>query len=100
MIITRRKFFSFFGTGVVMAAKPELAIPKTDAITVTISNEHVFFNSPEGRAFKARMAAAYAKALRDANLMARVYSGKRDFKLYIPEPTLKRWAVDINPPPG
>lgn len=27
MILTRRKFFSFFGTGVVLAAKPELLLP-------------------------------------------------------------------------
>ena len=28
MILTRRKFFSFFGTGVVMLAKPGLLVPK------------------------------------------------------------------------
>lgn len=27
MILTRRRFFSFFGTGVVLAAKPELLLP-------------------------------------------------------------------------
>jgi hypothetical protein len=28
-MISRRKFFSFFGTGVAMLAKPDLFIPKT-----------------------------------------------------------------------
>lgn len=28
MILTRRKFFSFFGTGVAMLAKPDLFVPK------------------------------------------------------------------------
>lgn len=31
--LSRRKFFSFFGTGVAMLAKPDLFIPKVQAYT-------------------------------------------------------------------
>lgn len=35
MELSRRKFFSFFGTGVAMLVKPDLFIPKTNVITYT-----------------------------------------------------------------
>ena len=37
MEIGRRKFFSFFGTGVAMLAAPELFIPKKDIVAVAAS---------------------------------------------------------------
>lgn len=36
MELSRRKFFSFFGTGVAMLAKPDLFIPKQGIQTVTV----------------------------------------------------------------
>jgi hypothetical protein len=35
MIIGRRKFFSFFGTGVAMLASPDLLLPKTEIVAAT-----------------------------------------------------------------
>lgn len=46
MIIGRRKFFSFFGTGVAMLAKPDLFIPKKEIVTVTADEFSTWVLSP------------------------------------------------------
>ena len=41
MIITRRKFFSFFGAGVVMAAAPKMILPGDDSWYMKLPGEYI-----------------------------------------------------------